>query len=333
MGLSYYSTIFSGKFQYLRKKINLLPILLAASLLAGCSAEDATTKYSFLFDTAVSVRGSEAVCDEVLSALGGISLSLDGYAGELKAVNDGGIGEGDILSLAEKCLSYREELPQINILCGQLSELWAISENIPDEERKIPSAGEISAALSTADYGNISLDGGVALKNGARLDFGSAAKGYALDRVYSELLAGNSGVTVVSMGSSALLCGEKKGGFTVDIRDPEGGIAGRLTLPQGGFISTSGGYERFFTVDGVDYCHILDMRTGYPVESDLSSVSVIFPVDYPDGGLLSDLLSTEIFIEGSAGLKKHLSADYSVIAITENGEIFTSDGLNFERSE
>ena len=94
------------------------------------------------------------------------------------------------------------------------------------------------------------------------------------------------------------------------------------------FLSTSGGYERYFTAeDGTAYEHILDPQTGMPVETDLKTVTVLC-----DSGLRSDLLSTEIYMEGTAGLERHLQAtDYQVLAEYQNGQIYVSNGLLFTK--
>ena len=130
--------------------------------------------------------------------------------------------------------------------------------------------------------------------------------------------------------SSVLLYGSKPGGedFTVQIQDPNGtGILGTVTTPAC-FLSTSGGYERFFEADGVRYCHILDLTTGRPTETDLTSVTV-----FTDNGLKSDFLSTLLFLEGSEHLEPHLhAADYQVLAVDAAGKIYCSDGLQFQKA-
>lgn len=92
------------------------------------------------------------------------------------------------------------------------------------------------------------------------------------------------------------------------------------------FLSTSGGYERYFIADdGKKYCHILDPKTGMPAESDLTTVTV-----FCDSGLKSDFLSTLIWMEGSENLPAHLKAkEYQIVAQDTAGTLYVSDGLDF----
>lgn len=63
-------------------------------------------------------------------------------------------------------------------------------------------------------------------------------------------------------------------------------------------ISTSGDYERFFVQDGVRYHHIFDPKTGYPARSGVMSDSVLVAADVEHGGMLSDMLTTILFVLG-----------------------------------
>jgi thiamine biosynthesis lipoprotein len=131
------------------------------------------------------------------------------------------------------------------------------------------------------------------------------------------------------MTSSVLLYGKKPDNskFNVEIRNPDGnGIIGTVKT-DACFLSTSGGYERFFTVDGENYPHIIDLSTGYPTQSDLTSVTV-----FCDSGILSDYLSTKILIEGTENIENHLESDlYKVAAFDENGNSYISKGLDFHK--
>ena len=83
--------------------------------------------------------------------------------------------------------------------------------------------------------------------------------------------------------------------FTVGVRDPKGSenaYFATLSL-YGGFVSTSGSYEKKFEQDGKTYHHLLDLTTGYPAETDLCAVTVT-----ANTGLQSDALSTLCFLLG-----------------------------------
>ena len=87
---------------------------------------------------------------------------------------------------------------------------------------------------------------------------------------------------------------------------------------------TSGVYERCFTADGVLYHHILDTSTGYPVENDLLSVTIV-----SDKSVDGDALSTACF---TLGLEDGMSLiedteGVDAIFITDDFTIHLSDGL------
>ena len=114
------------------------------------------------------------------------------------------------------------------------------------------------------------------LDPGMSIDLGAAGKGAACDTALEEYRRAGIKGAVVAVGGSIGLYGKKPDGkdFRVSVRSPEGeGSLGVLELP-GGFVSTSGSYEKFFQQDGRTYCHLLDPRTGYPAESGLTSVTV-----------------------------------------------------------
>ena len=128
------------------------------------------------------------------------------------------------------------------------------------------------------------------------------------------------------MGSSSLVFGRKPDAkpFTVAVKDPSD--KHRLLLKfttDECFVSTSGGYERFFEADGKKYIHIFDKTTGRPAETDLVSATVIC-----DNGLKSDQLSTAVFIGGTKKLGEFF-ADKSIklIAVDTDGNIHISKEL------
>ena len=211
----------------------------------------------------------------------------------------------------------------VDITSGMLIDTWNITSDTP----KIPTNSEISQAMKTIGIENISINGNeISLSNDCILDFGSVAKGYTLDILYANLTNYNIDSAYISMGSSTLLYGTDN--YNISIRSPNdtNGIACKFSINGTGFISTSGGYERYMEIDGVKYSHILDLSTGYPTDTDLTSVTV-----YTDSGLKSDFLSTYIYLGGTENIYKYLNCeDFKTIAIDNNNNLYVSNGLDIQ---
>ena len=138
-------------------------------------------------------------------------------------------------------------------------------------------------------------------------------------------VSSGSEYTVVSTGSSTLLySSDLQHIFSCGIKAGKDKIAGTAKV-KSCFVSTSGDYERCTEIDGKNYHHILDMKTGYPSETGFSSVTV-----FCDSGLKSDFLSTLIFAEGTEEIGKYLDSDeFQIVAVDKKGNIIKSDSLDF----
>lgn len=301
----------------------------AALTLGSCSvnyAEKPHTYNDFLFDTYVNytVGGSEDLFNKLVSKLDFIEGQLGGYyyvatKEDVKSIIRAEIGG----ACFEKAFALNEIYgDDINVTCGALTDLWGISTNY---DPRVPDEEDIQAALDTM-INSPDED----FPEGMELDFGAVSKGYACDEAFKLLKEGGAEYAVVDLSSTTLLYGKKPDGskFRAAVTDPFSGVGyAGIIETDAAFISTSGGYERYFELDGKRYCHILDMKTGRPVETDLSSVTVILPVDAEDGGFKSDYLSTLIFIQGTESLSKWLAyEDFQVIAIDADGKIYTDCG-------
>jgi thiamine biosynthesis lipoprotein len=128
------------------------------------------------------------------------------------------------------------------------------------------------------------------------IDVGSFTKGYVVDRAAQVL--NKQGVTqaLITAGGTISALGTKNSGlpWQVGVRHPrkEGELLDTVPL-EGGAISTSGDYERFYRRGGRRLCHIIDPRSGRPVEA-VRSISVIAPT-----AMASDVLSTALFVLGT----------------------------------
>lgn len=304
----------------------------AGVLLTGCGTQPVWQDTFYTMDTVVTLTLPASDENRTRESLEALSRELDcfGAEGALADLNATGTSRDALLYeiIAQTAVLEERFGNGVQLSSGALTRLWDITSAQP----RVPEETDRLAALSTVGDHRIRLeDGSITLPPDMQLDLGAVAKGYALDRIFAQWQDAEIAYGVLSMRSSVLLYGEKPDGtaFTVQIQNPDGkGILGTVTTPAC-FLSTSGGYERFFEADGVRYCHILDLSTGCPTETDLTSVTV-----FTDNGLKSDFLSTLIFLGGTGQLEAHLHAqDYKVLAVDTAGKIYCSEGLQFREAE
>jgi thiamine biosynthesis lipoprotein len=165
----------------------------------------------------------------------------------------------------------------------------------------------------------------------ARIDLGGIAKGYITDRLM-ELYA-TRGVTdaFVNLGGNVAVMGRNSEGraWNVGVRDPDDASGTQVVATistEGGSLVTSGLYERSFEKDGKRYWHILDPRTGYPVQTDVVSASVYARASIDGDGYTKPLFMMErddalAFVESHEGIE--------ALLIAADGNIFTTRNAHF----
>lgn len=205
------------------------------------------------------------------------------------------------------------------------------------EDYHVPDQSRIDSLLPLVGSGHVHLDqeaASVRLDPGTQIDLGGIAKGYIADRT-AEVLR-DQGVTsaIISLGGNIECVGGKptdagsQKPFTIGIETPYSDmsrIVGTVQLTDGTAV-TSGVYERYFTYEGKEYHHILDVKTGYPVDTDTLGVTIIGA----DGTSADcDALSTTCLILGSeAGAKLIESLDgYEAAFILRDNSIVKTSGM------
>ena len=133
-----------------------------------------------------------------------------------------------------------------------------------------------------------------------QLDLGGYAKGYALDRAAEILREQDIPNALVNIGGNVLALGKHGSrAWRVGIQHPrQPGPLATLELHDGEAIGTSGDYQRYFEVAGQRYCHVMDPRTGRPVQG-VQAATVV--TRGPHAGVLSDVASKPLFVAGVAG--------------------------------
>ncbi|MBO3755520.1 FAD:protein FMN transferase [Streptococcus suis] len=222
----------------------------------------------------------------------------------------------------------KESQGLFDISIGAVSNLWKIG----DEDARKPSDEEIKAALPFINYKDITLDKEkktVFIKEGMMLELGAISKGYIADKV-RELFA-SKGITtaIINLGGNVVVMGDSpttQNGWNVGVQDPDqvrGATVGSVPGTHDSVV-TSGIYERYLEVDGVKYHHILDPKTGYPVENDISGVTV-----FSKTSIQGDALSTTLFLLGvEKGLDFINQMDgVEAVFIDKERGVHLSDGL------
>ena len=210
---------------------------------------------------------------------------------------------------------------------GKIIRLW----DIAGENPHVPDQSEIDTLLPEVGYEKIQVDGNnVTLLDGCTLDLGAVGKGMGCDLImdYLQNQPDVFGMILNLGGSSVMTYGEKPDGSSwkvalTDPRDTEGDYLGAITLDANQFLSTSGDYEKYFIEDGIRYHHILDPKTGYPVQNGLTSVTIVC-----DQGYLADGLSTACFVLGLDAAKPLLEKyDAEAVFVDEDKNVYVTSGL------
>lgn len=202
---------------------------------------------------------------------------------------------------------------------------------------KLPSKERIEELLLLTDYKKVFFeDENIFLPEGMAFDFGALGKGFAGDEAIKILADNGIESAVLDLGGNIQLLGKKNGteNWKIGLRNPFGGtdpsdiVQGSVPLAlelSDCAVITSGGYERYFTADnGKKYIHILDGRSGYPVENGIASSTII-----AKNGLYADYLSTTSFILGKEETRKiwEKAGDFEFIMIFSDGSISYTCGL------
>jgi thiamine biosynthesis lipoprotein len=198
-----------------------------------------------------------------------------------------------------------------DVTARPLVRLWGFQGGEP----VLPTDEQIEAARRLVGWRKISFDtqgSTVTLRDGATVDVAGIGKGYAVDRCAAVLRAHGARRALVNLGGNMRAIGAPPGknGWTIGIRDPESeaDLIGRLAIRDEA-VSTSGNYENFVTIDGRRYGHIIDPRTGRPVDHALA-VTVVAPT-----ATAADAFSTGMFVLGPEGSRAVALIDPSIRAV------------------
>ena len=239
-------------------------------------------------------------------------------------------------------LNYGKEIynitqGKVNICMGTVLELWHNERDYGienPEEAKLPDMSKLKEASKHTDINNLVIDKNnntVYFKDPEmKLDVGAIAKGYAVQQI-SDWAKGNLWTSAaISIGGNVSTFGYKnddgKTKWTIGIENSDttsDDFLLKLNITDE-CIVTSGDYQRYYTVDGKKYCHIINPETLMPSEY-MASVSVICK-----DSSFGDAMSTALFnmpIEDGKNLVDSLDGVEAVWVDKEYNKTF-SKGFN-----
>ena len=343
----------------LKKGLVLFCLLGLLASVAGCSQDESQTSgpqgkvYFNWFDTVsyvYSYAGDPAETFEERSA--GVSGVLTEYHQlfdiyhEYSGINNlctiNRLAGGEPLPVDDKLIDfllYAKELyeqtdGEMNILMGAVLTIWHDHRTAASDDpskASLPAVDALEAASGHTDISLLEIDaeqGTVRLTDPkASIDVGALGKGYATERAAEYLEQQGADSYVLNIGGNIRIVGTKPDGSgwktaVKDPKDPENQYAATLDLTDTACV-TSGNYERYFTVNGKQYHHIIDPDTLFPAEQ-FASVTIVTR----DSGL-ADALSTALFCmsyeEGLALVNKLGGVD--VLWVEHDGTVRYTDGL------
>lgn len=202
--------------------------------------------------------------------------------------------DADILAMLMLSKKYNElSEGAFDVTVGPLMDLWGFAGDNPH----VPSPDRIRTALALVGSRDLLLNERertvLLRRSGMKLDLGAVAKGYATEKALQALK--NMGVTkaLIDAGGNIRVLGQNTfdAPWRIGIKDPRKSDAIAAVLPlEDASAVTSGDYYRFFESGGKRYHHILDPRSGYPADRNMS-VTVVTK----DAGV-ADILSTVFFV-------------------------------------
>ena len=264
----------------------------------------------------------------------------------LKAINDNAgiapvIVDPAIIDMLKMSMDWYDKSSGIvNVAMGSVLRIWhdyRDAGQYDPSKAELPPMDQLQDAAKHTDINGVIIDeqaSTVFLSDSRmRLDVGAVAKGYATEVAADKLIEKGYDSVLISAGGNIRAIGAPKDGvrskWSVGIKDPDSPLAGSTdesNLLDVAFVTnlsvvSSGIYERFYTVDGVNYHHLIDPQTLMPADY-YKAVTVV-----TENSGQADLLSTMLFLmppEQSLNYAESLDGVEALWVMPDNDIIMTS---------
>ena len=219
----------------------------------------------------------------------------------------------------------------LNIAIGPLVQTWRIGFS----DAKLPSKEEIQTLLQITNPEDIVLDHSkqevYLSKVGMRIDLGALAKGYIADKLKEFLVEQGVQSGMINLGGNILTIGENptyQRPWRIGIQNPilDRGEHVAVIAISDASVVTSGIYERQLVVDGKTYHHIFDRKTGYPMETEVASLTIVAKKSVD-----CEIWTTRLFGQNPYNIIEEIEQQPGLEAfvITKNQKMMYTSGIHF----
>ncbi|WP_394388490.1 FAD:protein FMN transferase [Shewanella woodyi] len=218
----------------------------------------------------------------------------------------------------------------LDITLGPLVNLWGFG---PDKRpTQIPTSEMIDEAKARTGIQYLSVEGNKLSKTKSDLyvDLSSIAKGFGVDIVAAILDKYHVSGYLVEVGGELSVFGHKMDDspwrVAIERPDMDDREIQQVIAPGDMAVATSGDYRNYYEEDGHQFSHLIDPRTGYPIDHRLASVTVLHKQS-----MVADGYATAMMVLGtekSLELAKQQNLAIMLIEKQDNGfKVFYSDGF------
>ena len=321
------------------RKYMWAPVLAAAALLSGCTAKPASVQI-FAMDTVMAMeiygKGGEELAAQAADTVYRLEDLWDvtDEDSEIWALNHSGGAWVDLspetVDLLERALALCEITGgALDLTAYPAVQAWGFTTGA----YRVPAQEELEDLRARIDYTRLELDAEnlrARLPEGMELDLGAVAKGYTGALLAQALREAGADCALLQLGGNVQTVGASGDGdpWRIAVTDPAGGGQTALGAVDAAdqAVVTSGGYQRYFEEDGVQYWHIMDPDTAAPARSGLLSVTVI-----GGDGTVCDALSTALFVMGAEKAadfwRDHPELEVELVLAEEDGGVWITPGL------
>ena len=200
-----------------------------------------------------------------------------------------------------------------DITVFDLMGIWGFG---PDPNSGIPDQKQIKTVLFYTGHEKINVVEKTIIKKHpkTKLDLNAITKGFAVDEVFHFLQSKGFTNLFVEIGGEVKCSGRNQLNkyWSIGIENPSGGnksnqIFAAIVYSDGGAVATSGNYRNFVSIDGETLGHTINPKTGFPIQTNVLSVTVL-----SNSCMVADAWATALMVmDYETGLKK----------VTENPDI------------